>query len=379
MKKMIAGLMSVLCVLCWFGFSDASARIKATGLFPYEVTQIGDLQDPLCEAEIIGESCEAGESITKTEEVPYSGEVSGAVGYSGEVGYSGTVEYSGTTPFTYTTYDISKECIEIAGRLAPECPADRWTEWEAGKCPSKSEYPSFAVRCEDKSEWVWGFFGSKVYKHRFFLENRDNCCKADGQSGNWTCFGINPTVLLDPTNFCYAVYTPSEVTVDVPYSGSVGYQGSVGYEGVTTATLPYKGTVPFTYTTAGDVVFTPGQAVTKCENVGIEQLIDKVCPGETFKVRGSGYIWREKPSDVIKSRFTVVYQEPGKAKKTTVYKEDRDLADVADGEFKEEREFTFENPGTYTIRYWVYNKGTPVSLAKERVIEVPEACEQLPE
>jgi len=293
-----------------------SPRIKATSLFPYEVTQIGDLQEPLCETEVIGESCEAGESTTKTEDIDFSGE---------QV-YNGTVEYSGTTPYTYKSFVFEgTACMDLIG-VANECPSNGRKE----NC------------CERQGNNNFSLLGTPQQYH-------------------WVCYGYNPTV----GEFCYPKYIELENTVQVPYSGTKDYSGSV----------KYSGSVPFTYTTAGDVIFTPGQAVTTCENVGIEQLIVTACQGETITVRGTGYIWREKPHDTVKSRFAIFHQAPGKSKKVMIVNEDKSLADVVDGEFREERQVTLDRVGTYTIRFWLYNKGTPVSLAKERIIEVVEGCE----
>ena len=94
-------------------------------------------------------------------------------------------------------------------------------------------------------------------------------------------------------------------------------------------------------------------------------------------MRGTGYVYPNAdgaPKQIVMSRFAVFYSKPGKSGGKRIFTEDKELADINNGEFKEEREFTFELPGTYTFRYWVYNRGVAVGLAKERIVEVVEGC-----
>jgi hypothetical protein len=111
--------------------------------------------------------------------------------------------------------------------------------------------------------------------------------------------------------------------------------------------------------------------------VRLDQLVTTACVGDTINVRGTGYAYPKadgSPEQIVTSRFSVYYSKPGKSGRKRIYTEDKELADINDGEFKEERQFTFELPGTYTFKYWVYNRGTPVGSAKERIIEVAEDC-----
>jgi hypothetical protein len=109
--------------------------------------------------------------------------------------------------------------------------------------------------------------------------------------------------------------------------------------------------------------------------VTLEQLVTKVCVGDTINVRGSGYVYDYKGKRVVRSRFAVWYQLPGKAASRRILSEDRSLADVIDREFTEEREFTFDNPGTYTFKFWVYLGAAPTGLAISRVVEVVDGCQ----
>jgi hypothetical protein len=467
-------LLVMLCCLAMVVTANASPRIKALYVFPYETTQIGDLQEPVCQAEVLEADCRMeGDTVPSAHSytpsynlyipsidayVPSSftqaacenGILTQGTCIQGSlnpVTRSMEVEYEGSIPFTYATFELTGCIPNMVGALA--CPEDRWTDYVDGKCPCSNDYPPFAVRCEEKKS---GHYPNYVYTHRFFLENRDNCCKEDGQSGNWTCFGVDPTEVGDPE--CIPTYEFGTVTLPAFYSDSkvVDYTdhellagsstlatvGAPVFVGATCSENPITQAVAngvnFTQAVANGVNFTPAEgggivftqalytpsehsytassdeyvagscgqayhteatATINCpeitdptvpvRNVELEQLVTKTCVGTTVNVRGSGYAYPKRgivgePKQIIKSRFQVFYAKPGKATNKRIYKEERELVDLVDitdegGEFKEEREWTFELPGTYTFKYAVFNKGERVDWERARTVEVLEGCE----
>jgi len=342
-----------------------------------------------------------------TADVPYSG----SENYTGEVqcaGYAGStipVIVEGTVPFSYTTltvdYDecsyailvgsgITRMCNDVNDKVNCCWPLQDKIGQVIFKCygvdPSlplevQASCPTTAISEETINVEV-------PFSKTVNVQVPAQSPYMQSYSGTASYSGVVP--YAGSVQFSgHAAYNGTvSYSGEVPYNGVAQFNGEAPFSGAIpyAGSAGYSGSVPFTYLAHNPLVTqTEAVATIDCptaENVEtrlvkLDQLVTKACVGDTINVRGTGYAYPKAdggPEQVVTSRFSVFYSKPGKSGRKKIYTEDRQLADINEGEFKEERQFTFELPGTYTFKYWVYNRGTPVGLAKEKTIEVSENC-----
>lgn len=370
-------------------------------------------------------------------EVPYSGTIqysgtkeysgsapfSGMVGFSADVPYSGTVNYTGevqcagyagstipvtvegTVPFSYTTltvdYDQCTYAIFVGSGVTRVC--NGVTDKENCCWPLQERIGQVVWKCYGVDPSI-GLEVQAACPTTAISEETINVNIPFTKTVEVQVPAQSPYMQSYSGTAGYSGITPyagsTQFSGNAAYNGTVSYSGEAPYSGVAqftgeapfNGTIPYAGTanysgsVPFSYFAHNPVVMqTEAVATINCptaENVEmrlvkLDQVVTTACVGDTINVRGTGYAYPKAdsaPDQVITSRFVVFYSKPGKSGRKKIYTEEKELVEINEGEFKEERQFTFELPGTYTFRYWVYNRGTPVGLAKERTIEVSEDC-----
>lgn len=370
-------------------------------------------------------------------EVPYSGTVqysgtkeysgltpySGTVGFSADVPYSGSVNYTGevqcagyagstipvtvegTVPFSYTTltvdYDQCSYGIFVGSGVTRVC--DGVTDKENCCWPLQDRIGQVIWKCYGVAPSV-ALEVQAACPTTAISEETINVNIPFTKTVEVQVPPRSPSMQSYSGRVGYSGVTPyagsAQFSGNAAYSGSVSYSGEIPYTGSArfsgeapfSGTIPYSGTAnysgstPFTYLAHNPLVTrTEAVATIDCPTavnvetrlVKLDQLVTTACTGDTINVRGTGYAYPKAdgvPEQVVTSRFSVFYSKPGKSGRKKIYTEDKELADINGGEFKEERQFTFELPGTYTFKYYVYNRGAPVGVAKERMIQVVENC-----